>query len=198
MHFCDIHNEIQQLLFCEYGHKMSDELARGLELAMTEMHLKNREVLISYGKLDTNFYVLKSGIIRGCYFDGEKEKTYAFATPGTVLLSYHSYVMRQPSFLQFESCGESVVMKISKQRVDEMLKDSLEFAQWLLVVFSKKMYFSEFKLATINGTVRERYLSLLKNRPEIIARVQVNVIASYLGVTPTYLCRVKKNLQPSI
>ena len=39
-----------------------------------------------------------------------------------------------------------------------------------------------------------RYLSILKNRPEIIDAVPGKVLASYLGVTPQYLCNLKKKL----
>lgn len=50
------------------------------------------------------------------------------------------------------------------------------------------------KVSLINGTVKERYLALIKNRPDIIKNVSMKVIASYLGVSPHYLCRLKKTL----
>ncbi len=176
---------------------MPDRVFERFAGAMTEVRLKNKEVLIPYGKLDTNVYVHRSGIIRGWSFDGEKEKTQGFSNPGTVLISYHSYFMREPSFFQFESCGESTAMRIPKREFDDLVETSHEFAKWMMVVHSKKMYYNEFKQATINGTAKERYISLLKNRPEIATNVALKDIASYLGVTPTYLCRLKKNLQKS-
>ena len=183
---------LKKLLLDEYKHKMPDGLLDEFIGAMTEVRLKNREVLIPYGKVDTNAYVLKSGIIYGCYFDGEKEKTYGFINPGTVIISYHPHAMHLPSFFQFESCGESVVGKISKKKLDEMVERSHEFAKWMLAVQTIKLYFNEHKLATISGTAKERFAALIKNRPEMIAHVPSKIIASYLGITPTYLCRLKK------
>ena len=187
-------DELKKLLAIEYPHKMADELMDRFLGAMTEVRLKNREVLIPGGKLDTNLYVHKSGIIRGFWFDGEKEKTEGFSNPGTILMSFHSYVMREPSFYQYESCGESTVMKISQREVEELVKSSHEFARWLLAVQFIKLYYNEFKRAAINGTAKERYLALTKNRPEIMQHVQLNIIASYLGVTPNYLSYLKKTL----
>lgn len=44
----------------------------------------------------------------------------------------------------------------------------------------------------IAGSAKERYVSFLKNRPEILNQVQLKVIASYLDVTPQYLSKLRK------
>jgi CRP-like cAMP-binding protein len=186
--------KLKKLLYDEGRYKMPDEVLDRFVGMMTEVRLKNRQALMPYGKFDSNVYVLKSGIIRYCYFDGEKEKTYGFTTPGTVMISYHSNIMNQPSFFQVESCGESVVMKVSREQVDELVAESHEFARWMLSIQSMQLYFFEFKHAAINGLAKERYLSLIKNRPEVATRVPLKTIASYLGVSPNYLSRVKGTL----
>ena len=188
-------NQLKYLLYEETGGmQMSDGLFDEFIGSMTDIHLKNREVLIPYGKLDTNVYLQKSGITRYCYFDGEKEKTYAFTSPGTLMISYHSHFLRKPSFYQFESCGESIVGKMSKSCLDDMIERSHEFAQWMLRISMGQLYANELKQSVINGMAKERFISLVKNRPEIMARVPIKTIASYLGVTPEYLYRLKKNL----
>jgi CRP-like cAMP-binding protein len=188
-------DDLKKLLYDECRYKMPDALLDEFIGAMSEVRLKNGEVLIPYGKFDPNIYVLKSGIIRFCYFDGEKEKTYSFAAPGTVMISYHCYFMHEPSFYQLESCGESVVGKISKKELDGMVEHSHEFARWMLALANYQLYLYEFKMAIINGMAKERFDSLIRNRPSIMSHVPLKIIASYLGITPTYLSRLKKNLQ---
>ena len=185
---------LKKLLYDECQYKMPDRLLDEFMGAMTEVHLKNNEPLIPYGKVDTNAYVQKSGITRYCYFDGEKEKTYGFAIPGTIMISYHCYYLRQPSYFQLESCGESVVMQVSKKTLDDMVKSSHEFAQWMFSLSLGQLYSNELKYSIINGMAKERFISLVRNRPEIMACVPLKTIASYLGVTPAYLSRLKKNL----
>ncbi len=187
--------KLKKMLFDECGCKMSDELFARFVDSMTEYRLQNKEVLIPYGKLDTNVYVQKSGILRACYFDGENERTYGFSNPGTVVMSYHGHFMRQPSSFQIESCGESVVLKMSKKELDELIDSSHEFAKWMLAIQSAQLYINEFKHTVVSGTASERYLSLLEKRPEIIANVPSKIVASYLGVTHNHLSYLKKALR---
>ena len=118
----------QQLIDECPSYRLPDELMDEFMGAMTKVPLKSKQALISYGQFDDNVYVVKNGIIRYCYFDGIKEKTYGFASPGTIMISYHCYFMRQPSYFQLESCGKSVVMKIPKRTLDKMVRQSHEFA----------------------------------------------------------------------
>ena len=159
---------------------------------MTEESLKTGEPLISYGSLNTNIYIIKEGILRLIYFDGINERTYAFALPGTMIMFYHAYHMRQPSFMQVEACTESTVLKISKREFDALMEDSHEFALWICNSSIQQLYFLEMKMSVINGTAKDRFTSLIKNRPEIMEKVSLKIIASYLGITPQYLSKLKK------
>ncbi len=188
-------DELKRLLRERSRCSMSDELFDRFLGAMDEIHLKNKEVLIPYGKLDTNYYVQKAGVLRTCYFDGENERTYGFSDPGAPSMSYHSHFMRQPAAIQVVSCGESTVLKMSKKDLDELIDSSHEFAKWMLSYQSIQPYFNEFKFASIPGQAKERYLWMLQNRPEIVARVPMKLMASYLGVTHTYLSHLKRSLR---
>ena len=186
-------DELKRLLYEESGITMPDELFERFIGATTEVVLKNRDVLISAGKLDTNLYVQKSGLLHAWYFDGEKDKTYGFSGPGSVLMSYHcQYFQQLPSLLQLESCGESVVLKMPKSELDKLLDSSHEFAKLFIVLQTVQLYFNEFRHAAINGSAKDRYLALIEKRPEIIARVPHKIIASYLDIAPTYLSALKK------
>lgn len=111
----------------------SDELLDRIIDMAEPVALKPGEVLIGYGQFDTNVYIVKEGILQLLYFDGEKEVTFGFAFPGTVLLSPHSFYMGKPAVMQVESCRiASAVMKIDKSRFEKLLEESHEFARWML------------------------------------------------------------------
>ena len=179
---------------CDY--KMSDEtMDRFLGMA-TEVRLKSKESLIPYGKLDSNVYILKEGIIRFAYFDGDREKTFAFSTPGNIIISYRCYYKGLASFFQYESCGESVVLKVSKAKFDELLDLSGDFKNWILRMSFDQLWCQEMKVSIISGTAKERFIALIENRMDILKVVSNKVIASYIGVNQPYLSRLKREVLP--
>jgi CRP-like cAMP-binding protein len=178
---------------CDYG--MSDETIDSLFELMTAVRLKNKQPLIPYGKFDDNIYIVNTGIIRYAYFDGLKENTFAFASSGDLILNHHSFYGRVPSFFQYESCGESVVMKVSKARFDELLSHSTDLKNWMLRMTLGQLWSFDRKVEVMNGTAKERFEAFVRNRPEILKNVSTKIIASYIGVTSSSLCRLKREMK---
>ena len=179
---------------CDYR-MAAETMDRFLGLA-SEIRLKNKELLIPYGKLDNNVYILKEGIIRFAYFDGSAEKTFSFSTAGNLIISYHSFYKNIPTSFQYESCGDSVVLKVPKAKIDELLKESRDFTDWMLRMSLEQLWCREMKATVINGSARERFEALVKTRPIILRVVSNKIIASYIGITPSSLCRLKRQLMP--
>jgi CRP-like cAMP-binding protein len=185
---------LKQQLFEECSYRMEEEtMDRFLGLMTESVELKEGEALIPYGKYDNNIYVLKSGIIRSVYFDGVQERTFAFALPGTVMISYYAFYKRESSYFQLEACCDATVaMKITREAFLNLIKESNDFAQWMLWMSIGQLWFYEMKLSVVNGDAKERFESLMKNRPEVIEKVASKIIASYIGITPQYLSKLKR------
>jgi CRP-like cAMP-binding protein len=172
---------------------MRDETMDRLLGLMTEMEFKKNEIVIPYGKIDNNVYILKSGIVRFVYIDGHAEKTFGFATSG-LMISYYAFYMRNPYFFQVETCCDSTVMKIAKRDFLDLIETSDDFTRWMMWSLMKQLSYNEKKLDVFNGDANERFESLIKNRPEILEQVSSKIIASYVGVTPIYLCALKRKI----
>ncbi|MDR2891176.1 MAG: Crp/Fnr family transcriptional regulator [Alistipes sp.] len=183
---------LKKLLSEECKYRLPEGLADEFLDSMTEVDLKSGEILIPYGRMDDNVYVVKAGIIRYCYFDGDREKTFSFWTPGNVAIQYHCYYKGLPSFFQLESCGRSTVMRVSKSDMEGFVARSHEFSRWMLSLSLEQLYTNDMKLSIINGTAKERFIALAQNRRQIMERVPLKVIASYLGITPQYLSQLRK------
>ena len=107
----------------------------------------------------------------------------------------HSFYAHLPAFYQVEACCKSAVFKIPQSHYEHLVATSHEFAQWALRYAQGQLFFLEKKDSVVNGNAKERYLSLIKKRPEIIQKVPLKYIASYLGITQPYLSYLKKQLQ---
>lgn len=183
---------------CDYC--MSDETLDRFFKLTSEVRLKNQESLIPYGKLDSNIYVVKEGIIKLYYLDSIGDKTFAFATAGDMIICYCSYFMGTPAIFNYESIGDSVVMKVPKEKFDELISQSNDFKSWLLRISLGQLWCWENKWTRINGSAKERFETFMedciKNRPELLQKVPSKVIASYIGIIPSSLSRLKRQLRP--
>lgn len=186
--------EFKKILAEEAEYKLSDETMDLFCSLMEEVHLKKYDYMIKSGDIDNNIYVVKDGIIRRTHEVGDKIMTNSFAIRGSVLISWHCYYYNQPSYSQFQACCDTVLMRVSKAKFDNLIATSHEFARWALSLAHGTLYYQEFKSRAIKGTVKERYISLIKGRPEIIQKVPLGFIASYLGITQSHLSRMRNEL----
>jgi CRP-like cAMP-binding protein len=185
---------LKKLLNAECDYRMKEETMDMLLGLMTEKRYKRGESVIPYGVFDNNIYVVKEGIVRIAYFDGFNEMTLAFCLPGTLIISYYAFCKDNPSFSKYEACCPSTVMKIPKSKFIELSNSSHDFAKWMMHMSLEQLMFFERKREVMNGDAKERLESLILNRPEIMENVSSRVIASYIGITPRYLSKLKKEI----
>ena len=186
--------ELKKLLSEECGGRFSMDIpvmTAFLE-SLEEKSLRKEEVLTDYGQMDSRIYIIKSGIVRLVYFEGLNEKTLAFGTPGSLFTSMHCYYLRQPSFFQCVACTDAVVMYTSKEKFDTLVKQSLEFSNWVLDRAMDQLCGLEVRLERLNGQAYERYEAMVRNCPSVVNNVSDRLIASYLGITPAWLSVIKK------
>ena len=183
---------LRKQLDAECGYRMKDETMDRLLGLMTEFELKRNKALIPYGECDNNIYVVREGIVRIAYFDGFKEKTFGFALPGTLMISYYAFCKNTPSFSKYEACCDSVIMKIPKAKFIELANQSHDFALWVMHMSLEQLLFHERKMEIINGDAKEQLEALIEHRPEIIENVSSKIIASYIGITQQYLRTLKQ------
>lgn len=177
---------------CNYRFSMDTPAMEKVLDSMTEVCLRRGEALTLSGQMDTNMYIIRKGIIRLSYFDGMKEKTFAFGTPGSLFTQLHCYYMRLPAFFQGDASTDAVVMKISKEKFDGLLAESEELTRWFLDRTLDQLCGLEMRLHRLSGLAGERYTAMVRGMPEVTGSVSSKLIASYLGITPAYLSQLKK------
>lgn len=188
------YGKIKEILAQECDYTLSDRMMDLFLDSCDEVKLAPKEVLIEPGTRNSNVYILTEGILRYVYFVEDKEHTRAFACPGTQVMSMFAYYMERPAFMMVQACTEVVCAASTKENFDRLVRDYPEFAYWNLRMSYNQLYFYEMAFSVIKGNTKDKFISLAKNRPEILERVQLSWIASYLGVTPSYLSRMKRRL----
>lgn len=173
----------------------SDEVVDAFLAPMQEISVKPHTRLIDYGRVNSDVYCLKDGIVRLFWMQEAKETTFGFATPGSMILSPLSFYLNAPAYLIAETCKvPAVLLRMSREDFNSLLEKHDEFARWMLSLAVAQICICERKLSLIHGSAMERYKAVLENRPEILESVTNRVLASYLDITPQHLCRLKKQL----
>ena len=106
--------------------------------------------------------------------------------------SIESFFNQTPSLFYIEAIEECEVMVIDKTTFDELLQSVPDMKDDFITFLTKRFQnYAHLFLSRIKDTPEERYHELLKLHPEIVQRVPQHYIASYLGITPVSLSRIR-------
>ena len=155
---------------------------------------KKGTVLLKEGQLSNEGYFVINGCIR-CYYiiDGE-EKTTAFYTEMESLSPICS-INKQPSEY-YVSCLEDSILTVGNSNMDIYIYEKFPRFEKLCRVLSEELIaknqasFDDFK----TSSPEQRYLNLLEKRPDLLQRVPQHQLASYLGIKPQSLSRIRNRL----
>lgn len=151
--------------------------------------------LVTEGKTGRHLYFLKQGCLRGFYNLDGKEITYWFAFAPDFVTSFHSFITQQPAVESIQMLEGSVLWAISKESVTRLMNEHHEIER--LVRIAYESYYIRLKERFVNAqfkTASERYQSLLQQTPQMLERVPLGHIASYLGISPETLSRIRSRL----
>ncbi len=174
---------------------LSAEAFAKLEQLAVEVSLPKGHMLFKEGKVERDVYFIRKGIARAWCMRNDKEVTFWLGAEGSVVLSYNSYIANKPGYESVSLLEDSLLYKISHDALQELYSNDLEIANWgrklaeqELVKTEECLIGQQFQNAT------ERYKDMLQNTPELLQRVQLGYIASYLGITQASLSRIRAEL----
>ncbi len=148
--------------------------------------------LFEAGHTRRTVYFIQQGIARAYCYNDETELTFWFGTEGDVVLSYNSYVYRKPGYEHIELLEDSVLFQVPGEALDELYATDIHMANWGRKLAEQELIKTEERFISRQfRTATERYAELLQQTPELLQRVQLGHIASYLGVTQVTLSRIR-------
>lgn len=152
-------------------------------------------VLLKEGQVSDKCYFVLKGLIREYYLKDGEEKTTAFFTENEPVNSFTSNNSKSPSRSYLE-CIEDCILTVGTDDIIEAMCKKVPRLENLMRVEVEKNAgkFQDEYAAFIMSSPEERYVSLLEKRPGLMNRVPQHQIASFLGVKPESLSRIRKRL----
>ncbi len=167
-----------------------DESALTLLLSNMELvTFENKEIILDHTNTKSTFYILSKGIWRAYKIVDGNENTLWFERYSDVI-----YSEIEPNYL-LESVGESKAYYMDKKELDALCLASHEISN-LIRILIEKFYFDITRISVdlSHQLAKERYLSILENDPELFQLVPQKYIASFLGLTPQSLSRLRRKI----
>lgn len=166
-----------------------------LKLNIEKVAYPKGHLLFKAGQIENNIYFLKKGIARIYTETSENQITFLFCKEGDTIVSMKSYVSNQKGYENAELLEDSELYKLKTKKLRDFLKTDIHIANWARKFAEKELIKTEERFISRQfRTAKGRYKELLKNNPDLIQRVQLGHIASYLGITQVSLSRIRSNV----
>jgi CRP-like cAMP-binding protein len=174
---------------------LSKEEAEAITESMQTKTFKKGEFLLKEGQVSINTYFVLEGCIREYILTDGEEKTTNFFSEDQWAMSLNSFSADHPSTHHWVCAEKTTVVVGNEQQGQALFKRFPRFETISRQIMGK--IFAEQKEALASyytDSPEQRYLKLLKAKPELVQRIPQYHLASYIGVKPESLSRIKKRL----
>ncbi|MEM6264554.1 MAG: Crp/Fnr family transcriptional regulator [Bacteroidota bacterium] len=171
---------------------LTKECQQGLLANVTLLSLEKGTVLVREGQHADKTYYIVQGSARAYYLQEGKDVSDWFAFEHEFISSIVSFFTHQPSPHFIELLSDSVLIELSRDAIENLSDKYHDFERLIRVVVTKTMLSQQERIASILfQKAEQRYENLLAIHPNIIQRVPLTHIASYLGITLETLSRIR-------
>lgn len=189
-----MHNQLIRLITQNVTLSKREEILCG-QYFEPVLYPKNR-ILEEEGKVPIYMYFVVSGFVRLFHYNykGDDVTTHINCPPGFIT-SYTNFINQSKSDENLESITDCELLRITKTDLDLLVQQSLAFKDFSILVFQQSLSYNEKRskeLATLSA--EQRYLKLINEHPEILHNVPMQYIASFLGMNPKSLSRIRKQI----
>ena len=168
------------------------QLSQNLIQDAEHLFVPEKTVLLKKGKVADRLYLIHKGCLRLYFYNNGNDITFQFFFENDIVASFDSLYYRQPSMFYLESIEATEVSVIKRADFYRQIDESMEVRKLYEEKLIERFHtYQQLFLDHIKYTPQQRYEKLIKEEPQIVQRVPQHYIASYLGITPVSLSRIR-------
>jgi len=158
--------------------------------------LKRKQFLLQEGDICNRLAFVEKGALCSYSVDAKgAQHVIQFAFEGWWISDLYSFFTGESSNLNIEALEDSEVLLIDREQHQQLLTEVPKYETYIRLLYQNAYIALQRRLeSTIGLTAEEKYVRLLEQYPTILQRLPLNLIASYLGVTPETLSRIRKQI----
>lgn len=157
--------------------------------------LRKNEKLWNIGDYCRHVAFISKGAVRYYFYKDGKEINGQFFFENSFFTSYYSFIANQPIEYVFEAIEDCELILLPRNDLNA-LYDNYKCFERLGRLIAEQNFISmhNFRLKLHSQSPEDLYLDLINRRPHVIERVPLYMIASYLGITPEHLSRIRRKV----
>ncbi len=159
--------------------------------------ISKKTIFLKVNDIENHISFIESGIVR--LFipkeNPEKEITFGFSFKDEFISAYDSFLTQKPSAYNLQALTETTVLSITYTDLQLVYKNT-QIGNLIGRLTAERLFLLKSKREQnlLNLTAEERYITLFKERPELLQVVPLKYISSYIGVTAQALSRIRKRI----
>lgn len=166
-----------------------------LQEAIEKKVYHKNEVIFSEGNISDEIYFVTKGCVRLFYNVDGNDKTAFFYTEGKFICAGESYTYNIPAQENYQAIEQTEVYIFTKSKSEILLREVPKLEVIARIATENELITCQKVIASfVTKSAEERYLDLLQTQKELFQRVPQQYIASFLGVSPETLSRIKTRI----
>ncbi len=186
-----------RLLSQIYSHPMirSEELGRLID-AHTRTTYKKGDFILRQGEMANSYSIIETGLMRAFVHDTEgNDITTDFFCESDLAIEVLSLFKRTSTSENIQALTDCECWVIDFAVFQELFQSIEGFPEWGRLWMTNSLFrFKQRFLDMATISAKERYLQLIKEKPQVVLQAPLRSIASYLGITETSFSRIRKDI----
>jgi len=185
-------------LFEDYLNELGMLTDEEIQIVVADADFQNKQkgkFLLKAGQVATQCYLVLKGCVREYYIKDGEEKSTSFFLEGDSISSFTSQKNNVPSKSYLE-CIEDCILLVSNDDMEKEICRKIPRLESLILQEVEQITgrIQDKLVNFMTSSPEERYISLLENKPELLRRVPQHQIASFIGIQPESLSRLRKRI----
>jgi CRP-like cAMP-binding protein len=162
---------------------------------LTRREYPKHQLVLKAGQTENYLSFIETGILRFYIPKEEQDLTFAFAFENSFMSGYDSFLTRAPSTYCIQTLKKTILWQITYKDIQSIYSET-GIGNTIGRFASEDLYLkkSRREISLLNDSAEQRYLNLFSEQPLLIEKIPLKYIASYIGITPQALSRIRKRI----